>query len=248
MTYQVSEADLEITDQAFEEIKEYNPTGADDFTLGLISVMLISLSREYEQLRTGYEKNTVLEAWACRNLLELDIFVKWALRSDANAKRFTGDVAIDGTELFERMKKWFVYQEPGVSTAEMDETLRLGYERIKSEGNEGGSHLEVRDLAAVVGMTDDFKYTMKLCSKLVHVTAWSVFHRDIEDGEYAAFRVILFQSGSRYGLDAFNTIRERLRYKTMTPRIKNCLERAIHYRDEALKEISKHPTADTSER
>ena len=34
----------------------------------------------------------------------------------------------------------------------------------------------------------------------------------------------------------------------MTPRIKNCVERAIHYRDQVLQEISKHPTADTSDR
>jgi hypothetical protein len=51
MTYQVSEADLKITDQAFEEIKNYNPTGADDFRLGLVSALLLALSREYEQLR-----------------------------------------------------------------------------------------------------------------------------------------------------------------------------------------------------
>jgi len=34
----------------------------------------------------------------------------------------------------------------------------------------------------------------------------------------------------------------------MTPRIKNCVERARHYQNEVLQEISKHPTADTSDR
>jgi hypothetical protein len=34
----------------------------------------------------------------------------------------------------------------------------------------------------------------------------------------------------------------------MTPQIKNCVERATHYRNEVLKEISKHQTADTSDR
>jgi hypothetical protein len=57
----------------------------------------------------GYEKYTGLEAWACRNLLELDIFTKWILQSDANAKRFVADVAIDRTELFESIKEWLVY-------------------------------------------------------------------------------------------------------------------------------------------
>lgn len=216
MAYQVSETDLKITDQAFEEIKKYNPTGADDFTLDLISLMLVTISREYEQLRIGYEKYIGLEAWACRNLLELDIFVKWVLLSDANAKRFTADIAIDGTELFESMKEWMKYQEPDVKMPGMDETLRVAYERRKSEGTVGESHLKVSDLAEVVGMTADYKHSMKLCSKLVHMTAWSIIHQFEEEGEYAALRVILFQTGSRFGLDAFNTIREYLS-KTMTP-------------------------------
>jgi hypothetical protein len=56
MPYEVSEADLKITDAAFEEIKNYNPSGSGDFTLGLISVLLLGISREYEQLRSGYSK------------------------------------------------------------------------------------------------------------------------------------------------------------------------------------------------
>jgi hypothetical protein len=93
----------------------------------------------------------------------------------------------------------------------MDETLRLAYERKGKEGTNATKHLEVRALADDVGMTADYKHTMRLCSKLVHPTAWSIIHQFEEGGEYAAFRVTLFQSGSRYGLDAFNTIREYLR-------------------------------------
>jgi hypothetical protein len=210
MTYQVSEADLKITDAAFEEIKNYNPTGADDFTLGLISVLLLAVSREYEQLRSGYTKYTRLAAWACRNLLELAIFTKWVLQSPANAKRFSADVAIDGTELFEAMKAWLLHYDPGVGTNELDETIRLGHKRRKSEGTTGEKHIEVRDLADAVGMTVDYKRTMKLCSKLLHPTAWSLISMREEGGEYAAFRVILFQSGSRFGLDAYNIIKEHL--------------------------------------
>jgi hypothetical protein len=210
MPYEVSEADLKIADAAFEEIKNYNPTGADDFTLGIISVLLLAISREYEQLRSGCSKYTGLAAWACRNLLELDIFTKWALQSPVNAKRFVADVAIDGTELFESMKTWLLHYDPSAGTNELDETIRLGHERRKFEGTTGEKHLEVRNLADAVDMTVDYKVTMKLCSKLVHPTAWSVISMREEEGEYAAFRVILFQSGSRFGLDAYNTIRERL--------------------------------------
>jgi len=212
MAYQVSEADIKVTDAAFEEIKNYHPTGADDFTLGLLSVLLLAVSREYEQLRAGYAKYTGLAGWACRNLLELDIFTKWVLQSPDNAKRFVADVAIDGTELFQSLKAWLLHYDPGAGAKELDETIWLGYERRKSEGTTGEKHLEVRDLADAVGMTADYKRTVKLCSKLVHPTAWSVISMREEEGEYAAFRVILFQSGSRFGLDAYNTIRQYLQH------------------------------------
>jgi len=208
MTYRVSEVDLKITDHAFEEIKRYNPTGSNDFTVNLANLLLVTVSREYEQLRVGYENNIGLEAWACRNLLELNVFVKWVLLSDTNAKRFTADVVIDGIELFESMKEWMEYQGRAIEMAPMTETLRLAYERKAKEGTNLTKHLEVRKLADDLGMTADYKHMMRLCSKLVHPTAWSIIHQFEEGGEYAAFRVILFQSGSRYGLDAFNTIRE----------------------------------------
>jgi hypothetical protein len=212
MPYQVKESSLKVTDQAYEDIRNYNPSGAEDFTLGLICVMLDAISHEYERLRSGYDKRTVAdEAWACRNLLELCVFVKWMLQSDANAKRLAADVAIDGTELFESMKKWMEHQTPGIKLPEMDETIRFANERRKSEGTLGERHLEVSVLADTVGMTEDYRHSMKLCSKLLHQTAWSIIHRDQYDGEYAAFPVMLFESGSRYGLDAFNTITEYLR-------------------------------------
>jgi hypothetical protein len=120
----------------------------------------------------------------------------------ANARRFAADVAIDGTELFDSMKTWLLHYDPTTARNELDETIRLGHERRKSEGTTGEKHLEVRDLADAVGMTVDYKLNMKLCSKLVHPAAWSVISMSEEEGEYAAFRVILFQSGSRFGLDA----------------------------------------------
>lgn len=59
---------------------------------------------------------------------------------------------------------------------------------------------------------------------------------------------MLYECGSRHGLDAFNTITEYLRTKTMTPRITKCVERARYYQDQILKEVSKHQTADNSDR
>ncbi|HVC47437.1 MAG TPA: hypothetical protein VND90_09340 [Terracidiphilus sp.] len=56
-------------------------------------------------------------------------------------------------------------------------------------------------------MEADYKHTFKLCSKLIHPTPWSVLSMN-DEGEYAAFRVMMFHSGARYGLDGFYMIRE----------------------------------------
>jgi hypothetical protein len=105
------------------------------------------------------------------------------------------------------MKTWMVYLDPAIKTPALDETLRLAYERKASEKVAEKKHLEIRDLAEEVGMTPDYRNTNRLCSKLVHPTAWSVLSMN-EEGEYAAFHPMLFNTGARYGLDGFNTIRE----------------------------------------
>jgi hypothetical protein len=210
MVYKLSSTDLEIANQAFARIEAYlnaPSDGKDIPVLDLAHNFLVSILREYQHLKLGYEEDTTLEAWACRNLLELDIYVKYVLISEANAKRFIGDITIDGIELFESMKTWVAYYEPTIKTPALDETLRLAYERKTSEGVAEKTHLEVRDLAEEVRMTADYRHTNRLCSKLVHPTAWSVLSMN-DEGEYAAFRPMLFNTGVRYGLDGFNTIRE----------------------------------------
>jgi hypothetical protein len=54
----------------------------------------------YQQLRMGYnENNFPLMAWTCRNLLELAIFTKYVLVSEANARRFADNRLIDGCDI-----------------------------------------------------------------------------------------------------------------------------------------------------
>lgn len=146
MTYEVTNEDLETADRVFGRIEAYLSSpwdGSDIPALDLGHNLLISIVREYQHLRLGYEKDTALEAWACRNLLELDIYVKYVLTSETSAKRFIGDVAIDGIELFESMKEWMRATAPTVETLALDKTLRLAYER---KAYEGGKRRNVESL------------------------------------------------------------------------------------------------------
>jgi hypothetical protein len=115
-----------------------------------------------------------------------------------------GHITIDGIEIFQSIKEWVNHYEPGSKTPELDETLRHTYERKASEGLADTKFLDTRQLAEEVGMTADYKYIAKVCSKLVHPTAWSVLSKS-SGTEEAQFRHMLFHIGARFGLDAFNT-------------------------------------------
>jgi len=202
--------EAELADQVFAEVDAYLSApwdGRESYGLDVAHNLLISASKQYQNLKFGYEKDTALEAWACRNLLELDVYVRYVLMSEANAKRFTGHVTIDGIEIFESLKKWMKRVSPESKNLELNETLRLAYGRRDTEGLKDKKYLNVRELATEVGMEDDYEHTFKLCSKLVHPTAFSVLSMN-DDGEYAAFREILFNAGMRYGIDVFTSIRD----------------------------------------
>jgi hypothetical protein len=202
--------EVELADQVFAEVDAYLSAawnGRQSYILDVAHNLLNSVLKQYQNLKFGYEKDTALEAWACRNLLELDIYVRYVLKSESNARRFAGDVTIDGIDIFESLKKWMEYVSPESKNLELNETLRLAYERRDAEGLKGKKYLNVRALAKEVGMEDDYEHTFKLCSKLVHPTAFSVLSMN-DDGEYAHFREILFHAGMRYGVDAFTVIRD----------------------------------------
>ncbi|MGA2235632.1 MAG: DUF5677 domain-containing protein [Terriglobales bacterium] len=202
--------EVELADQVFAEVDAYLSApwdGRESYVLDVAHNLLNSVLKQYQNLKFGYEKDTALEAWACRNLLELDVCVRYVLKSESNARRFVGDVTIDGIDIFESLKKWMEYVSPASKNLELNETLRLAYERRDAEGLTGEKHLNVRALAKEVGMEDDYEHTFKLCSKLVHPTAFSVLSMN-DDGEYAQFREILFHAGMRYGVDAFTSIRD----------------------------------------
>jgi len=201
---------MELADQGFAKINTYLSApwdGREIYVLDVAHNLLNSVSKQYQNLKFGYEKDTALEAWACRNLLELDVYIRYVLKSESNARRFVGDVTIDGIDIFESMKKWMEYVSPESENLELKETLRLAYERRNAEGLNNEKYLNVRALAKEVGMEVDYDHTFKLCSKLVHPTAFSLLSMN-DDGEYAYFREILFHAGMRYGLDAFTMIRD----------------------------------------
>ncbi len=92
--------DLELTDKAFQKIQEFGvqlqvePTQTIWFQ-NMLMCLLTALLREYRSLTVGFKKSTPLLAWACRNMLELNIYTKYVLLNGSNAKDFADDMWID---------------------------------------------------------------------------------------------------------------------------------------------------------
>jgi hypothetical protein len=73
-------------------------------------------------------------ALICRNLLEIDIITKYCLSSPTNFRDAIDDVWIDGKQVFEYLRKWVEYKEPGKSLAELDITIANFDATIKTTG------------------------------------------------------------------------------------------------------------------
>jgi hypothetical protein len=164
--------------------------------------LMNALLTEFQKLKAGFTKNTGMLAWACRNILELNIFIQYVLCSKSNLKRFLGDRLIDGIEIFETFKAWQLFYEPGALTPEIDETLRLARVRKDMEGLVEAKPLRAFPMSEEVGLALEYQHLNKVCSKLIHPTAWSLLAMN-DEGEYAAFRPILLQSSVRHGLQAW---------------------------------------------
>jgi hypothetical protein len=219
---QVIEAEFLVVDAAFDQIKVFGVSIQEQeaepmWFSNLLICFLNSCLREYRHLKIGREKYTGLLAWACRNLLELNIFTQYALISEANARRFIGDRLIDGIGIFTSLKEWYLTFNPGAVTPELDETIRIAREQLLAEGIEAGRYLSTRDLAAAVGLENDYAHINRVCSKLVHPTAWSVLAMN-DEGELGQLKPILFNTGARYGLEIGEKIRKHVEQNGLAPK------------------------------
>lgn len=163
----------------------------------LLVCIMNSTLREYQHSKIGLKKHTPLLAWACRNLLELDVLTKFVLQSEENARRFIGHRLVDGIDIFQQARSYQLFHEPGSSTPAIDETIRMAEEKKASENIHDTGFLSVAKLAGSVGMSKEYSYMNKVTSKLVHPTAWSVLAMN-DEGEFAFFKSIFFFAGGRY--------------------------------------------------
>lgn len=172
----------------------------------------------YEELRCGFlEPNYPLLAWACRNLLELTIFLKFALLSGENARRFGDDRLVDGVELLTALRNLELHYDAQASTAVLDDALDRMRAQMTAENVTADRHLQVRDLAEAVGLKEDYTSVNRVCSKLVHPTSWSVLAMNKGTNSFPEARELLFLYGIGYLSQIIIATREHNKEQGMRP-------------------------------
>jgi len=173
----------------------------------------------YDQLKIGYDnKNNHLLAWACRNLLELVIFTKFVLISEANARRFAEDRLIDGCDIIKSLRTLELHVDPKSDTSLLDDALARMKAQMAAENVTATRYLATGSLADMVGMKEDFDCMNRVCSKLVHPTAWSILAVNKGEDAFSQCRPILFQSGGQYGGEMYLAIKEHNAMHGMKPK------------------------------
>lgn len=213
--------DVELADKAFKEIEEFRirlqeePTQTIWFK-NILICLLSAFLREYRSLVVGSKKSTPLLAWACRNMLELNIHSGYVLLNGSNAKDFADDMWIDAIEIFDSFRRWISFHDPSALTPELDQTI----ENFKSEKAKHSvvrtTYLRAQNMAAAVNRSEEYRHMNKVTSKLVHPTAFSVLTA-FDEGEQVNLKPILFNSGVRFGVQAFTDIKRYITKNGVEP-------------------------------
>jgi hypothetical protein len=169
----------------------------------ILLALLKATAREVGRLRTGLrDDDQALLAWACRNLLELAVFVKYVLQSSSNAIAFSKDSIKDLHQMLSFVRDWQRKELPerDSEAAEMMATANLLRAAAEIEDDR---FLRASVLAKAVDMDAEFTALHKICSKYIHPTAFSVLAA-YEDGMLNGMNWVFFQRGALYQLKSIS--------------------------------------------
>lgn len=178
----------------------------------IMSVLTDAARSNYQLLRQAHHcDDQIMMAWACRNLLEITVFSKYVLLSEQNSSEFAADRLIDAVEIGSVLKKLqeLINQEiaaEGGAVAGMQIEAPAGADQIidkytKLLDQEQVSRrrpLKMAELARGVGLGDAYEGMNKLCSKLVHPTAWSLFTAEVGSERFPEVSEIFLVYGAWY--------------------------------------------------
>lgn len=156
-----------------------------------------------------------LAGWAARCLLELSVWNTYVLASEENAKRFHDDALADAAEAIGSLPR-NIDDAPNSDAAErykvmMTEQQPAFEEQLRTASELGVSrHLEVREIAKLVGKERRYALFYRILSKLAHATAASVL-LEIDNAEAETITGMLLDLGSDIVSEYANELSKRVR-------------------------------------
>jgi hypothetical protein len=191
-------------------------------------LVLVNAAKDnYGKLRGALTKDDQVHmAWACRNLLEIAIFSKYVLLSPENAAEFAGDRLIDGLQIGVALRKLEEDARKARLSApdgnhdglqsqndpfDADPIIEEFTKQLEDAGVSRRTPLRMNDLAKVVDLKDEYEAMNKLCSKLVHPTAWSLFTADVGSKRFSGASEIIFTCGALYASMVYGEFLPHLR-------------------------------------
>jgi hypothetical protein len=195
------------------------PTNTIPF-FNLIVCIVNATLKQRHYLGIGFKKSPTLLAWACRNLLELNVITHYSLLTPDHWRHFPDDMWLDGVDIFRSFKAFLQHYDPSVETPALDQTIANFEGQILKAGIKRTKYLSVARLSKEKGMPAhldaEYEHMGKVTSKMVHPTAFSVLAFEGE-GELAEIPKLMFSCGTRYTMSIYERIRAHVERNGMEP-------------------------------
>ncbi|SPE34077.1 hypothetical protein SBA3_2090014 [Candidatus Sulfopaludibacter sp. SbA3] len=202
--------DIEALDEAFGVVRAFaaevreSPSPAPWFRDVLVA-LLEAAPDGYRHLKLGLKYSTSLLAWACRNLLELNIYTQYVLQSEANARRFALNRVADGIDTFESFQTWLARNDPSLVPPEVETALQQLADLRALEDGPAPRLYSLKYLSAEVGLADEYGYMTKICSKLAQPGVFAVM---AGEPDLRPFQPALFRAGAGHGMEIYQAAKE----------------------------------------
>lgn len=211
--------EIELLDEAFASLRSFaaelrrSPAGAAWFR-DLLAALLDAAAVEYQHLKLGLRHSIAVLAWSCRNLLELNIYTQYVLRSESDAQRFARNRVSDGIDTFEAFQSWLARNDPSLVPPEVDAALRQLSE-LRAQEDEPPRLYSLKYLSAEVGLADEYAHMTRICAKLSQTGVFAITSGE----DYGRpFQSALFRAGAGHGVEIHQAIKEHLSLFGCAPR------------------------------
>lgn len=212
--------DIEALDEAFAAVRAFaaevreSPSKACWFR-DVLAALLEAAPGEYRHLKLGLRHSTGLLAWACRNLLELNIYTQYVLQSESNARRFALNRVADGIDTFDSFQTWLARNDASLVPPEVDAALQQLAGQRAQEDEPAPRLYSLKYLSAEVGLADEYAHMTRICSKLAQPGVFSVM---AGEADLQMFQPALFRAGAGHGMEIYLAVKEHFERFGSVPR------------------------------